>query len=181
MPSRTRASPAYGSPYQLAVWHHDNVGELAEGVPWWARAPSTTEAGDRQLVIEGQGRGLIAILDFSGRAIVHPDSSTYRARATLTRLRPVPEPELLAHPLIADRLTGDRGKARQGSPIWLTAEEWAAFEAVAGPMPPVRPPDRAPDFDDLMQVWQSPTLGPPEKQAEGLAAAKRPKVRRLYR
>ena len=177
MPERSAPLPS-----QIHTWLPERSGfdgtARLSAKPEWLRCLRDTAPGDRLLVWSGRdGRGLIAVVDFSGEvrqcSEVSPSSGCYEGWGVVTNLvRPISATDALAHPVISRALKGSIQRPRR-----LSADAGEAVEALAELPPTARIADPA-DWAQPGGDWAARRL-PPERIVEEIVLNRRRVARRL--
>lgn len=167
---RTRAAaPTSPLPRQIAVWQQQHISE-EEGDGQWLNALRDTLPGDRMIVAEGRGRGLVLVVDFATDA--QPANGRYYAWGACTLL-PEPIPLSEPDPAVFRPSRGPGLRWLQGGPKRLHDDEALRLRALAGGLPPQRLPRRGPRSTDGKTIWPDTGGLAPEAITERLVVNNR--------
>jgi len=134
-----------------------------------------TRPGDRFVIAEAAGRGLVAVVDFDSTS--HAVGSRFYAWGAVTYLDPPISFELLRTERVFEERRGTDWRWIRGRPKHLTARERSRIRALAAEWPSVRKPSREPSRRDGIEIWPMTGGLRPEKAIQDAVASSR----RLWR
>lgn len=152
-------------PDLIATWQQQHVLTEGSGDPQWLISLKGTLPGDRLIVSEAGGRGLVLVVDFASKA--EPASGRYYSWGVCTPLRRAIGFDELRQGVFRPQRGGDLRWLR-GGPKHLHEDEALRIAELAGGLPAARAPKRPPRQSDGKEIWPATGGLSPERITEEL-------------